>query len=104
MYLPMTSIQDAWGVNTLDDRSDTTIKPVRRCHNNNQVRIIPAPAPTNAPSPASMTTSVNEPVYVPVVPKVLKQTPKEEQQLVGLLTLLMIFVLLDKLLTIWKQS
>lgn len=94
MYLPMTSIQDAWGVNTLDDRSDTTIKPVRRCHNNNQVRIIPAPAPTNAPSPASMTTSV----------KVLKQTPKEEQQLVGLLTLLMIFVLLDKLLTIWKQS
>ena len=92
MYLPMTSIQDAWGVNTLDDRSDTTIKPVRRCHNNNQVRIIPAPEPT--------TTSVKEPVYVPVVPKV----PKEEQQLVGLLTLLMIFVLLDKLLTIWKQS
>ena len=94
MYLPMTSIQDAWGVNTLDDRSDTTIKPVRRC-NNNQMRIIPTPVQTPAP--------VKEPMYIPLVHQEPKKTPKDEQ-LVGLLTLLMIFVLLDKLLTIWKQS
>lgn len=105
MYLPMTSIQDAWGVTTLDDRSDTTIKPpIRRTNNNNPsdgVRNIPtvSQAPVNDPNFVPYTLN-----KLPVVTHKLPNKMMDEQQLVGLLTLLMIFVLMDKLLTIWKQS
>lgn len=100
----MTSIQDAWGVTTLDDRSDTTIKPPTRRTNNpipsGGVRIIP----TASPEPVNTDFIPYTLNKFPVVTNKLPNKIMDEQQLVGLLTLLMIFVLLDKLLTIWKQS
>lgn len=101
MYLPMTSIQDAWGVRTLDDRSDITIKPpVRRCNTNNSAfRIIP-PSPIPSPIPSPMPS---HPVVTPQHP-IMTIPTNDDQQLIGMLTILLIFLLADKLFTIWNKS
>lgn len=113
MHLPMTSIQDAWGVRTLDDRSDITIKPpVRRCNaNNSAFRIIPPspmPSPTT-PSPTPLHQVVAPPqdlIPHPVATMypVVSPTTNDDQQLIGMLTVLLIFLLADKLFTIWHKS
>lgn len=111
MHLPMTSIQDAWGVRTLDDRSDITIKPpVRRCNTNNSAfRIIPPspmPSPTT-PSPMPLHPVVTPPqdlIPHPPVRPVVSPTTNDDQQLIGMLTILLIFLLADKLFTIWNKS
>ena len=97
MHLPMTSIQDAWGVYTLDDRSDTTISVPKACKSNYQ----------------SLT---NNKMYTPEV-RIAKSEPQEifisaphtqtdesQQQLLGMLNLLLIFILIDKLFAIWNKS
>lgn len=104
MHLPMTSIQDAWGVRTLDDRSDTTIPS--RCH--------PKQLPHNAPQ--QQQTAIVPTQHDPVPMMLEKRTrlypnngyanerSTDESQLLGLLTLLMIFILIDKLVSIWNKS
>lgn len=108
MHLPMTSIQDAWGVRTLDDRSDTTIKPpVRRCNmNNSAFRIIPpsSPMPSPTPLPQVFTPPQDLIPHPPVRPVVASPPTNDDQQLIGMLTVLLIFLLADKLFTIWNKS
>lgn len=97
----MTSIQDAWGVRTLDDRSETTI-PSSKTRRQTQI-------------PPQQTTAI-----VPItndVPMMLDNNKRrlystggyhrsttDESQLLGFLTLLMIFILMDKLISIWNKS
>ena len=103
MHLPMTSIQDAWGVRTLDDRSDTTIIH-SRC-NPKQLQ------PTRNTPPQQKQQTAIVPTQHDHVPMMLERPPTtvyyantDESQLLGLLTLLMIFILIDKLVSIWNKS
>lgn len=99
MYLPMTSIQDAWGVRTLDDRSDTTIPS--RCH---QKQLPPRKA--TPPQQQEQTTAIvpTQHHHVPMMVPYHTNKYTDDSQLLGLLTLLMIFILIDKLVSIWYKS
>ena len=100
MHLPMTSIQDAWGVRTLDDRSDTTIPS--RC-NALQKPLPPSRSIVHrTPSPV-----VPQTIAYPTTPSQMTAHPtpvSDDSELVGLLTMLLIFILIDKLFTIWNKS
>ena len=115
MHLPMTSIQDAWGVRTLDDRSDTTIPS--RC-NALQKPLPPSrsivhrtPSPVVPQTIAYPTTPYPTTPYpttpYPTTPYQMTAHPtpvSDDSELVGLLTMLLIFILIDKLFTIWNKS
>lgn len=101
MHLPMTSIQDAWGVRTLDDRSDTMITPpVRRPNNSHPIRILPPSTKPNTTPPAMIQSP---PVMSNMYP-IHVNNKRDDEQMIGMLTILLIFLLADKLLTIWNKS
>lgn len=106
MHLPMTSIQEAWGVRTLDDRSDTSIPSRYNAQHKPRTTMVPSLVPSMAaaqrpqPPPPTSTDSL-APYKQPPQPYVHKS---DDSELIGLLTMLLIFILIDKLLTIWNKS
>ena len=102
----MTSIQDAWGVRTLDDRSDTTIPS--RCNNAPQQKramIVQRPQPSPEPvPPQAAVLHQTVPYQTPSVRYLQTPVVTDDSELVGLLTMLLIFILIDKLFTIWNKS
>ncbi len=98
----MTSIQDAWGVYTLDDRSDTTISVPKACKSKYQPLATNKTSTQNALQVQQVTHQPQPYFPQPMAPNQQQQT--ESQQLLGMLNLLLIFILIDKLIAIWNKS
>lgn len=101
----MTSIQDAWGVYTLDDRSDTTISVPKACkskYQSNNMYTQNAIQVQQVPQHKPQEIFIPKPMTLVQTPNVEQQT--ESQQLLGMLNLLLIFTLIDKLFAIWNKS